>query len=54
VPEELERVGVAHFRVGLHGPYRVLYEVGDEAVIVHAVLDGRRELRDLLFRRLVR
>jgi prevent-host-death family protein len=34
--------------------YRILYEVQEQAVFVHAILDGRRDLRDLLERRLLR
>jgi len=53
-PPELQRVGVAEFRE-VHGqPFRVVYEVVGDEVLVHAVLDGRRDLQDLLAWRLLR
>ena len=53
-PPELERVGVFEFREVHFKPYRILYEVVGERVYVHAILDGRRDLHDLLARRLLR
>ena len=51
---ELERVGVTDFREIHVRPYRILYEVVDDAVHVHAVLDGRRDLPEILAQRLLR
>ena len=53
-PPELERVGVSEFREVHWKPFRVIYEVGEDEVLVHAVLDGRRDLQDLLAWRLLR
>ncbi len=53
VPPELERIGISdreiHFK-----PYRVIYQVSKRQVFVYCVLDGRRDLQDLLERRLLR
>ena len=54
VTPELARVGVFDFREVHVGPYRVIYEVGDRVVWVLAVVDGRRDIQDVLARRLLR
>ena len=53
-PRELRRLGVTRFREVHRKPYRVIYELAANQVFVHAVLDGRRDLDDLLQRRLLR
>jgi len=54
VPKELERVGVRNYREVHFKPYRVMYEVRSQDVVVHCILDGRRDLQSLLERRLLR
>lgn len=54
LPPELEGLGGHPAREIHSGPYRILYEARGQAVYVHAVLDARRDLRDLLLERLVR
>ena len=54
VTPELARVGVFDFREVHVGPYRIVYEMGDRVVWVLAVLDGRRDIQDVLARRLLR
>lgn len=51
---ELERIGVLEFREVFFNPYRIIYEVSGETVCVHCILDGRRDLVDLLQDRLLR
>lgn len=53
-PPELERLGVLEYREVFFKPYRVIYEVAGGSVFVHCVLDGRRDLRDILQQRLLR
>ena len=53
VPPELERVAVFDYREIHWKPYRVVYQVAGRRVYVHAVLDGRRSLQELLERRLL-
>lgn len=53
-PPELERIGVREFREIHFKPYRIVYQVVERKVLVHCVLDGRRDLQDLLHRRLLR
>jgi len=54
VPPELLRVAVVRYREVHFKPYRVIYEVSARRVVVHAVLDGRRDLQTALARRLLR
>lgn len=51
---ELALSGFATWREVIVRPYRLIYRVEADRVFVLAVLDGRRDLEDLLFRRLVR
>ena len=53
-PPELERLGVLEYREVFFKPYRVIFEVAGGAVFIHCVLDGRRDLRDILQLRLLR
>ncbi len=50
---ELRRLGVTAFRELIVGPWRIIYRMNDREVRVLAVLDGRRELADLLLQRLI-
>jgi len=54
IPSELERVGVLEYREVFFKPYRIIYQVMERAVYVYCVLDGRRDLQDLLQERLLR
>lgn len=54
LPPELLATGGHVVREIHSGPYRLIYEVRGQTVYVHAVLDARRDLRDLLLARLIR
>ncbi len=54
IPIELSRVDVSTYREIRLKPYRIIYQIEPRTVFVHAVLDGRRSLQDLLQRRLLR
>ena len=54
VPPELARINVTTYLEVHFKPYRVIYEIEGKKVFIHCVLDGRRELQDLLERRLLR
>jgi toxin ParE1/3/4 len=52
---ELGRIGIAHeFRELIFKPYRIIYSVTRSEVFVHCILDGRRDLQDLLEEKLLR
>lgn len=52
--KELRTTMVVKYREIHYKPYRILYEIRERRVIVHAVLDGRRDLRAFLEQRLNR
>jgi toxin ParE1/3/4 len=54
VPPELARIDVLEFLEIHYKPYRIIYQIIKTDVYVHCVLDGRRDLNDLLQRRLLR
>ncbi len=54
VPSELRRIGVYGYREIHLKVYRIIYEIIGNDVFVHCVLDGRRDLQDLLQQRLLR
>jgi toxin ParE1/3/4 len=51
---ELRTADVHHYRELIERPWRLVYRIEADAVLVMAVLDGRRDLRSLLLERLVR
>jgi toxin ParE1/3/4 len=54
VPKELAALGIRDYRELHFKPYRVIYRVEAETVTVYLVADGRRDMRSLLERRLLR
>jgi toxin ParE1/3/4 len=54
VVPELARIGMRTWRELIIKPYRLIYRIGGDTVTVLALLDGRRDLEDLLLERLVR
>lgn len=54
IPPELESIGVLDYREVHYESYRVIYQVIGMDVYVHCVLDGRRDLQELLLERLLR
>ncbi len=54
VPPELSHVSVLTYLEVHYKPYRVIYQIVEDVVYIHAVLDGRRDLQTLLVERLVR
>jgi toxin ParE1/3/4 len=53
IPKELLALGITQYRQIIVKPYRIIYEQLPEVVIVHAILDGRRDIETLLSQRLV-
>lgn len=51
---ELGSIGVHQYRELIERPWRIVYRIEPDTVIVLAVLDGRRDLESLLLDRLVR
>ncbi len=51
---ELDRIGVHEYREIHFKPYRIIYRIIENKVYIYCILDGRRDLQDLLQRRLLR
>jgi len=54
VPRELAQIGTLHYQEIIHSPWRVVYQIDGNDVLIHAILDGRRDVQNLLSHRLTR
>lgn len=54
VPEELEAVNLNQYRQILSGMNRVIYEVRQDTVFIHVIVDSRRDMMSFLMVRLLR
>ena len=54
VPPELERIGIYDYLEIHFKPYRIIYQVRENDIFIHCILDGRRSLQELLQERLIR
>ena len=53
IPRELREVGIEEYRQVFFKPYRMIYRVVGQRVIVYLIADGRRDMQSLLARRLL-
>ncbi|MGH8132194.1 MAG: type II toxin-antitoxin system RelE/ParE family toxin [Steroidobacteraceae bacterium] len=53
VPVELRAVGIQEYRQVFFKPYRVIYRVHDDRVVIYLIADGRRDMQSVLSRRLL-
>jgi len=51
-PKELLALGIKEYRQTFFKPYRVIYRVVDQRVVIYVIADGRRDMQSLLARRL--
>ncbi|MCP4137409.1 MAG: type II toxin-antitoxin system RelE/ParE family toxin [bacterium] len=54
VPLELDRIGVFDFREIHVKVYRIIYKVIGKDAYIHSVLDGKRDIREILQQRILR
>lgn len=54
IPEEIEKLNLTQFRQVLSEMNRVIYEVRQDVIYIHIVVDARRDMNALLTRRLLR
>jgi len=52
-PKELLCLGIKEYRQTLFKPYRVIYRVTGNQVVIYVIADGRRDMQALLARRLL-
>ena len=54
IPGELEVIQLTQYRQILSGKNRVIYEVRQDTVFIHAIIDTRRDMMSFLMARLLR
>ena len=51
---ELDRQGITKYRELIQEYYRIIYEISDKKVIVHTIIDGRRNFEEIIISKLSR
>jgi toxin ParE1/3/4 len=51
---ELEKQNILEYRELIEGNYRIIYAIEDNRVIIHCIVDSRRNLEELLIKKLLR
>ena len=54
IPEELRLTGIKRYLEILYKPYRIIYEIENNQIYIHSVLDGGRNIQEILNERLLR
>ncbi len=54
IPAELSFIGIDDFLEIIYNPYRIIYQVIEDVIFIHCILDGRRDTQKLLSERLLR
>jgi toxin ParE1/3/4 len=52
-PKELRSLGIADYRQIFFKPYRLIYRLHEQRVVIYVIADGRRDMQALLARRLL-
>lgn len=52
-PKELVGLGIKEYRQTFFKPYRVIYRVTGNKVLIYLIADGRRDMQSVLARRLL-
>ena len=52
-PQELLALGIKDYRQTAFKPYRVIYRVLGDRVVIYLIVDGRRDMQSVLARRLL-
>ena len=53
-PKELDALGIAIYGEIHFKPYRIIYRIIGRDIVIHGVFDGRRDMENLLQRRMLR
>ena len=54
VPPELKATGIKRYLEIHYKPYRIIYEIEKNIIYIHCVIDGRRNIQEILSNRLLR
>jgi toxin ParE1/3/4 len=52
-PKELAALGIKEHRQTAFKPYRVIYRIVGNQLVIHLIVDGRRDMQSVLARRLL-
>ncbi len=54
IPSELKTTGIKSYLEIHYKPYRIIYEIEHNIIYVHSVIDGRRNIQEILSNRFLR
>jgi plasmid stabilization system protein ParE len=54
IPDEIKNLGLGHYRQVVSGMNRIIYEVRQDTIYIHMIVDVRRDMSSLLAQRLLR
>lgn len=54
IPDEIEKLNLDQYRQVVSGSNRIVYEVRQDSIYIHMIVDVRRDMSALLTRRLLR
>jgi toxin ParE1/3/4 len=54
IPDEIEKLHLSQYRQVVSGLNRIVYEVRQDTVYIHMIVDARRDMNALLTKRLLR
>jgi len=54
IPQELSQTGIKKYLEIHYKPYRIIYEIDKKLIYIHSILDGRRNIQEILSERLLR
>jgi toxin ParE1/3/4 len=54
IPEELRATGIKRYLEIHYKPYSIIYEIKKDKKYIHSVLDGRRNIQEILNNRILR
>jgi toxin ParE1/3/4 len=54
IPPELRQTGIKNYLEIYYKPYRIIYEIDGNLVYIHSVVDGRRNIQEILSNRILR
>ncbi|NLD92949.1 MAG: type II toxin-antitoxin system RelE/ParE family toxin [Fibrobacter sp.] len=53
ITPELEKINIFIYRELIEAPWRIIYKIESNTLLIVAILDGRRNIDDLLLKRLL-
>ncbi|MCX6151798.1 MAG: type II toxin-antitoxin system RelE/ParE family toxin [Ignavibacteriales bacterium] len=54
IPPELRPTGIKKYLEIHYKPYRIIYEIEKDLIYIHCVIDGRRNIQEILSNRFLR